>query len=113
MTDFSIKFEQNSDIPIYLEQFRKNIKKTPLFDVKLFIEDDMAFFHIRPLFFPLYWLSPCILTIGYFIGGFNWPLLIIACIPGITVLVYMKHWYILFLYIGKWKGRYRGKFRVL
>lgn len=113
MADFSIQFQKDSDIILYLEKFRQNIKKTPFFDVKLFIEDNFAFFHIRPLIFPIYWLSPIIWCIGIFMFGFNLKLLIFGAIPGLTYLLYIRPWYVLMFYIGKWKGKYKGWIKLL
>lgn len=114
MTDFSIEFEEGSDITEYFNEFKKNIKKTPFISAKLFIEDNHAFFHIKPLMFPMYWFAPVIWIIGYiFTGRLSRGFFLAGMVPGLTFLLYTKYWYIMMLYIGKWKGKYKGKIQLL
>jgi len=113
MADFSISFDEKGDIPKYLDDFTQNIKKTPFFDIRLFRERGFAFFHIKPIMFPLYYISFIIWGFGFAINrGFSFPVLLIGGIPGISYLFYNKFWYIIVMYIGKWKKGYKGKIKL-
>ena len=114
MADFSIEFDKESDFIVYLHEFRQRIDLNAFFTAKLFIDGNMAFFHIKPLIFPFYWMAPIIWIMGsVFAQGFNMGVFVAGCVPGITFLLYTRYWYIMALYIGKWKGGYRGKIKVL
>lgn len=114
MADFSISFDNEGNFLQYLEDFKTRIDLNPMFNVKIFQEDNFVFFHIKPLIFPLYLFSPIIWILGFaFAGGFNWLILGIGSIPGFTLLLYSKYWYILALYIAKWRGKIEGKIYML
>lgn len=114
MTDFSIEFDEDSTVKLYLLKVKQNIIKASFLDVKIFFEPGFAFFHIKPLMWPLYWLCPFIWVAGYVIQGeLSLPALLIGAIPGFSLLFYIKYWYIMGLYIGKWKGKYKGNLRAL
>lgn len=114
MADFSISFEEGSDVMVYLDSFKQRIAYNAYFDAKLFIEGNQAFFHIKPLLFPIYRISPIIWAIGWGITGrMSWPLFVIGGIPSLIFPLYTKYWYILFLYLGKWRGKIKGKITVL
>ena len=114
MADFSIEFEKGSDIEEYFSSIVKKIDINAFFSAKLFIDDNLAFFHIKPLIFPMYWISPIIWIFSWVLmGTFNLTVFLIGGIPAISFLFYTKQWYIIVLYIGKWKGKYKGKIKPL
>lgn len=97
----------------FIDAFSYRIKSIPFVDGEAITKGNKAIFHIRPLVWPIYWIGIMIWVSG-FIAGLSKPAYLVAgLIPFLTVLFYMRSWYVLLLYIGLRKAKYRGKLRML
>jgi len=113
MVDFSVRYK-GEGMKSYLQTIEENVKRTPFMNAKVFISEDMAFIHIRPLIFPFHYFAPMIWIFGFLItGGFNLVVMGIGMIPGFMYLFYNKYFYVMMLYIGKRKNNVMGSFKLL
>lgn len=101
MATICIKYNANSQVKDFIKSIRDNARKVPTVEVKVIIEDEIAFINIRPLIFPFWILGPLIWLAGLILQGeFSSSFMYAGLVPFAMVIFWSKYFYMLLFMVG-------------